>query len=538
MKRFWQVSTSLMLTALLAHHAAAEGFGPRSWKSALPGAMPAIPATAPSYAAGESQETDAAAEADAVAPVSAEEEAEATHELPSSRKSALSKATKAEATPVSKATGDNSKVEKFASYYDQAEQPPPAPGLLQNESPSDKPVTPFVDEAPPMQPLGSMTGMGCSNNANCNCNACDPMSSGCGNVCECLPTRNFARIEYLMWWGRGRSTPPLVTSSFAGTPIADAGVIGQPNTTILFGGNDIGTDWRSGLRFSAGRVLDDAGNWMAVGRFYGLFDNADNFHAESATGDPILGRPFFNALLAQNDALIVAFPGFVENGVIDVRSQSTMLGAEALVRHMILGEEDLTVDIVGGYQFTRLDDSLEITSSELVIVDPNGVLAAGTTVSMRDTFIAHNEFHGGVIGLASDVYRGNFRLEVLGKVGFGNQHQTVIINGNTTFTPLVGPATNDPQGLLARATNSGVFSRDVFTIIPEATFTLGYQKGNWNFSMGYTFMYFKDVAWAGDQIDTNANLSNPLVGPVAPVFTFRNTDHWLQGLNFGAEYQF
>ncbi|WP_254509336.1 BBP7 family outer membrane beta-barrel protein [Anatilimnocola floriformis] len=534
MKRFWQVSTTLMLTALLANQAVAEGYGPRSWKSHLPGAAP-TPAIKPEYEAPTTElpaSIDEWVDSKAVTPASATE-VDSSTEQTSSRKTAQAKAAKTEATAVSNSTVDSSKKEKFASYYDQNEQPPPAPGLLQNgSSPSDR-VTPppFVDEPGPAY-SGAMGGGG----GNCNCDSCN--DTGYGDACPCMPTRNFARIEYLMWWGRGRSTPPLVTSAFAGTPVADAGVLGQPNTTVLYGGNDIGTDWRSGARLTVGRVLDKEGEWMAVGRFYGLGDSSDSFHAESAAGDPILARPFFNAVLLQNDALLVAYPGFVENGVIDVRSRSTMLGVDALVRHMVLGEEDLTVDLVGGYQFSRLDDSLDIRNSETVVLDPNGIIAPGTAVSIRDSFKTRNEFHGGVIGLATDVYRGNFRLEMLGKVGFGNQHQTATINGNTTFTPLVGPATNDPQGLLARATNSGVFSRDVFTIIPEANFTLGYQHKNWNFSLGYSFMYWKDVAWAGDQIDPRVNQSNPLVGAPLPAFQFRNTDHWLQGLSFGAEYQF
>jgi Putative beta barrel porin-7 (BBP7) len=113
-----------------------------------------------------------------------------------------------------------------------------------------------------------------------------------------------------------------------------------------------------------------------------------------------------------------------------------------------------------------------------------------------------------------------------------------VISGNTQITPGVGPVTNDPQGLLARQTNSGTYTRDAFTIIPEANFTLGYQINSWTFSAGYSFMYWKDVAWAGDQIDTRVNLSNPLVGDPLPEFRFRNTDYWLQGLSFGAEYTF
>jgi hypothetical protein len=545
MKRIWQVSTSLMLTALLAHQASAEGYGPRSWKSYLPGSQRPTIATAPLNAEAAEQPTPAVKPAD-VEPAAAVEETDATEtEQQSSRKTAKNETTRtaATATKVGEAATDTPKVEKFASYYAQNEAPPPAPGLLQDgppTSPSDQ-ATPFRDEGA-MSPLPSSTAVGCSNGAGCNCgscNNCDPMTSGCDDVCnQCMPTRNFAKIEYLMWWGKGRSTPPLVTSSFAGTPAADAGELGLGTTTILYGGNDIGTDWRSGGRLTIGRVLDQDGTWMAVGRFYGLDDSEDSFHAESALGDPILARPFFNVILAQQDALLVAFPGVSQNGVIDIQSKSDMLGAEALVRHMLLGEEDLTIDFVAGYQFNRLDDSLNITNSELILVDPLGVFAPGTTVAMRDTFRTRNEFHGAAVGLAADVFRGPFRLELLGKLGFGNQRQTVTIDGNTEITPAVGPVVNDPQGLLARATNSGTFSRDVFTIIPEANLNLGYQVNNWTFSIGYSFMYWKDVAWAGDQIDTRVNLSNPLVGAPLPAFQFRNTDHWLQGINFGAEYAF
>lgn len=69
-------------------------------------------------------------------------------------------------------------------------------------------------------------------------------------------------------------------SSFAGTPAADAGELGLGTTTILYGGNDIGTDWRSGGRMTIGRVLDQDGTWMAVGRFYGLDDSEDSYRAE------------------------------------------------------------------------------------------------------------------------------------------------------------------------------------------------------------------------------------------------------------------
>lgn len=40
--------------------------------------------------------------------------------------------------------------------------------------------------------------------------------------------RNWVSAEYLLWWSKGNEIPPLVSSSPAGTPRADAGVIGSP----------------------------------------------------------------------------------------------------------------------------------------------------------------------------------------------------------------------------------------------------------------------------------------------------------------------
>jgi hypothetical protein len=487
MKRIWQISTSLLgtlfLGTILAISASAQGYGPRSWRSYQP-----VTVSDSQPGAGEISE-----DGDSPAALSGKKS--------SSTNVVKQGKTTADAAP---------------AYYAQSDIS--APSCDMN----------CADKIGCSEPITCATGIdpGCS------------LQGGCGDACADCPTRNFARIEYLMWWGRGRPTPPLVTTSFNGTDMAEAGVLELDSTTVLFGGNDIGNELRHGGRLSFGRVLDANGEWMAVGRFYGLGDTSDNFSATSVAGDPILARPFFNTLLQQQDALLVGFPGVSENGRIDISTRNSMLGADAYVRKLWSGDEDMTIDFLGGYQFSRLDDDLEIRNSELILLDPEGIFAPNTTVSMRDTFRTRNEFHGGVIGLAIDTYRGPWKFEALGKIGFGNMHQTVIIDGNTVITPDVGPVTNDPQGLLARATNSGTFTRDVFTFIPEANFTLGYQHGNWMLSAGYSFMYWKHVAWAGDQIDTRVNLSNPLVGAPQPGFFLQNTDFWLQGVNFGVEYSF
>jgi hypothetical protein len=49
------------------------------------------------------------------------------------------------------------------------------------------------------------------------------------------------------------------------------------------------------------------------------------------------------------------------------------------------------------------------------------------------------------------------------------------------------------------------------------------------------------VVLSGDQIDNQLNLSQqtgPLVGPARPQFEFVDQNYWLQGLNFGASWEF
>ena len=70
-------------------------------------------------------------------------------------------------------------------------------------------------------------------------------------------------------------------------------------------------------------------------------------------------------------------------------------------------------------------------------------------------------------------YRGPWSLELIGRVGIGNTSQEVRIDGSTVTTT-GGNAFNDTGGLLALGSNIGTYTRDEFTILPEASATLGY----------------------------------------------------------------
>ena len=54
------------------------------------------------------------------------------------------------------------------------------------------------------------------------------------------------RAEYLAWWTKSASLPALATTSPSGTPRSEAGVLGEPGTSVLFGGSDGDQRGRSG----------------------------------------------------------------------------------------------------------------------------------------------------------------------------------------------------------------------------------------------------------------------------------------------------
>ena len=80
---------------------------------------------------------------------------------------------------------------------------------------------------------------------------------GCNDCCaiSTLPLL-YGRAEYLLFWTRGMHTPVLATTSTAGTAQANAGVIGFPTTTDVFGGSPLNSSSRSGAKFTLGSWFD------------------------------------------------------------------------------------------------------------------------------------------------------------------------------------------------------------------------------------------------------------------------------------------
>lgn len=400
---------------------------------------------------------------------------------------------------------------------------------------------------------------GCQHGEHCGHCGCCCNDGPCGYLWNEVHShrRFYLREEYLIWKGKGNPLPPLVTTSPVGVPQDEAGVLGVPDTEILFGDQRVNTNWRNGGRITAGMWLVD-GEFLGVEGHYMGFEQSDrNFFAEgefSQGGNgPILARPFTNVEQNGNDVTetpdssLLAFPDFVNSdddivdldGQISITSKVATQSAGAVLRKLMWIEfhQNWRLDGIAGYRFFRLDDGIRIHD---FWTETGGQLGTASFTSY-DYFQARNEFHGGEIGLVGSVYRGPWSLELLGKVALGNNHQTVKIDG-TSFVSSGGGAfveTNNYR-LLTQPTNDGVYKRNVFAVLPETAINLRLDICcNVRLLAGYSFLYLSQAQRSGKAIDLRVNesqIGGALVGPAVPDFKFKNDNgYWMHGFNAGVE---
>jgi hypothetical protein len=363
---------------------------------------------------------------------------------------------------------------------------------------------------------------------------CDDGCCGCCKRC-CCQHDLWGSVEFLMWWGKGTHLPPLVTTSPANTAQGQAGVLGLNTTSTLFGDQLGGNKLQGGGRVTFGMWLDPEHNVAAGGRYFGTGGDTTRFNRAS-TGNPILALPFFNALLQQQDSFLVAYPGFTQGSVNAFQTTNNIMGADAFAEIMMFRDYRRRVDLVGGYEFFRLDDWLQINSSSTITQAGNPF--AGLNTAISDRFATRNQFHGGIIGLRGRMANGQWSLNVLGQVALGNMNEQALIAG-ITRTTFAGNSTTANGGLLAQPSNIGTHERNVFAAIPQLTGNLQYHVNpNLSFHIGYNILWLTNVALSGNQVDLHVNLAQQIVGPQRPQFAFNDTSYWLQGINWGMNWDF
>lgn len=348
--------------------------------------------------------------------------------------------------------------------------------------------------------------------------------------------------------------PPLVSTSVdPNVPRARAGVLTDPTTRILVGGNKILDGSLGGGRLRFGVWMDRCHTWGLGAEFFGLESKTESFFANS-DGNPILARPFFNTGTGLEDSELVAFPNVV-TGSVGVAARSELTGGGFFLRRLRRADEGCQkwlfcgcpehfcsrTELTFGYRYLQLEEGIVITE-DLTSTDPANVGG----FDILDQFQTKNQFNGLDVGWMYRRTRGFWTFNARVRIAFGVTRQRILINGQTT----INDPTTDPQvqtfqgGLLTQSSNIGLYDRNKFAVVPELGFDAGYQlTDHLRATLGYTFIYWSNVVRPGDHIsrDLNPNLlpppTDPLVGVNRPAFEFDNTDYWVQGLNVGLEYR-
>lgn len=386
--------------------------------------------------------------------------------------------------------------------------------------------------------------------------SCDGMGGACKAGCRncrgrswrpcltiCLPEDGWVNFDYLGWFPLSTTLPPLVTTSVgSGVSANDAGVLGRPATRILYGGQDVLDDSPSGGRLQVGLWLDPCHRWSLVGDYFELNSQSDSFNATS-DGSSILARPFFNVLIGAEDAQLIGYPQLA-NGEISIDVESSLVGGGFSIRRQtnsfsgkgwtLVGDHRQPVvsraDFLMGYRYLQLDESIMINEKL------NELAAPRARYEITDSFEAINQFNGWDLGFTYRRDRGAWSLDILGKMALGVTHQEIEIAGTTAVNGVASGG-----GVLAQTSNIGTHSRDTFTVLPELGMNLGYGlTDHLRVKAGYTLIFWSNVLRPADQIDldVNPNLFPPAIpgGAARPDFVFRDSDFWVQGMNFGGEF--
>ena len=411
------------------------------------------------------------------------------------------------------------------------------------------PIEPMIGAGVPMYsvsyPMGGAYPMGYDEAAPAapamqpSVGTCDTAYAPCSTqslACKpCNEPYYWFDAEALLWFGDNLNSPPLVTTAAAGVvPLA-----GEPGVTNAFGGPDgIDPGLLPGYRMSFGTWLNDCRSVGVGARVYGLFSGGSDF-SDPGTGTNSVGRPYidFNSGLGAVYDVNYQLNGVPHwEGSTTASNDLSMIGVDALGKFLITGDNSHRLVMLAGYQFNRLDNDLSIRSFRTNRLTGD-LIPDGTTFDTLDSFSTSNTFHGGSLGMESDFRRGRFTVGSLVKVGFGNIGQQVVIRGATTTVDAnTQQVTNTAAGVLAQGSNSGTYNRDQFGFMPELGVKLGYDiRQNVKFTVGYTFLYWSDVALAGDQINPTVDL---LQNSNNPAFSFRETGYWMQGVDLGLSFTY
>jgi hypothetical protein len=358
------------------------------------------------------------------------------------------------------------------------------------------------------------------------------------------------RADYLLWWTKDGpiSTPLLTTGSPSATII---GGLTQPGTQVLFGQSPLDYGTTSGMRLDAGGWLDAERTWGVDGSIFFLERHAAGFGASSdANGNPVLAQPLVDPATGQEFTEVISLPGLMA-GRVAISSRSRLRGWELNGLANAVRGDHFNLDLLAGFRTVTLDEDLQDVSVLTPLVSQfltfqGAAVNPPNTVTTFDGFTAHNHFYGVQVGGLASWELGDLTLGATGKIAVGSSQELVQVSGISALITPTGTTTTAPGGVLAVPGNIGRHFHDAFAVVPELGLQVSYRvTAHLEARVGYTFLYWSDVARPGNQVNRAVAPglipTDPLFGSAnatRPAFQFHASEYWAQGLTFGLALRF
>jgi hypothetical protein len=383
----------------------------------------------------------------------------------------------------------------------------------------------------------------------------------------------WIRGEWLYMQIKNQPLPvPLITESDA----ASLGIIGNPGTVVVFGGNDVYMHHFTGGRLTAGLTICCEPNFgLEVSAFTTEKQTVRFDAASDAAGNPVIARPFFDVVNQVENAIAVSFPGAFA-GSVSATVSSQFWGGDFCFTLGTAQNTWWSATLLAGFKYLEFDEQIQVSQFSVILPGGSASVAgvpvnAPNGIAILDDFDTRNQFYGGLIGGRVEARYGRLTLEVTEKFGIGATHQVVGIQGSTTAVtpPITVPGSvlsntfpslfppqitisngimSFPGGVLATETNSGQHVRTQFSLASDTNVSLRLKLTKCiSLVGGYNFIWLKEVVRPGNEIDRNVNqatipsspaFSTFVVFPRQPAFSFREGNIWAHGTNLGLQIDF
>jgi hypothetical protein len=345
----------------------------------------------------------------------------------------------------------------------------------------------------------------------------------------------WASGDFLLAFMQRTTLPFMATTSPVGTSQINAGVLGGP-TTDLLSGAQLG-DLRVGLRMDVGYKLNSE---YGVEMGFTLLEGQELNFATSSDQNPILARPYRNALSNREEAILIGFPG-QSAGLLSFR-----LGSDNFyemhfdISQKVVNIGNVSVEALGGYRFYTYR---EILNANQTISPLGGGFIPGTTIQSTDEFRSRNEFHGLDLGIRTRLEFESLSIGLLAKFAIGQRRGQIDVTGNTITTVPGSPVSVLSGGFFALQPNIGPKADKEWSIFPEFGINASYRvMQNVELRLGYNLFVLDRIIRVADQLNTNINPE--LFPPAQPTATlqpsqqFKRTDPWIQALSLGVTFNF